>query len=86
MEKYYTTYGGKSYRFENVHEEHGVLFGFNPTHNKWAWLTSSQIQFEGEEMFEAYEISKAEYYPPKLPYGFSVWGGEIRPKNSRRGL
>lgn len=57
----------------------GVMYVATCRENgKDAWLDSNGVQFMGERRIEAKEVFAQSLPSPSMPYGYSIWGGQIR--------
>lgn len=72
---------GSVYTFETKGEDYEIETKYGHMwlatcleNGREAWLDSHGIQFIGESRFEAEEF----FLDNCVPYGFTVWGGELR--------
>lgn len=80
--KYYQTVNGDCFSFDVLGEyptAFGVMYYSKCRENgRFAWLDNGGIQFKGSRRFEAVEI--VNHDSVRLPYGYMIWGGEMRDK------
>lgn len=80
--KYYQMANGDCFSFEILSEHQtvkGIMYYAKCRENgHFTWLDNSGIQFEGSRRFEAAEV--VNHDSVRLPYGYMIWGGEMRDK------